>query len=146
MRLINTFAMSLLMAVSTFTSADTIELKNGKKLEGKIVSQADGIVTIDMDGIPVTLNTADIKSMSMGGAAEPKASAPEPKKVNAASGPVEIPAGTAILINLGSTLDSGKHTQRHKFSEVLEGSIIQDGITAVHTGSKVYGVETERVN
>ena len=133
------------MAVSTFTSADTIELENGKKLEGKIVSQADGIVTIDMDGIPVTLNTADIKSMSMGGAAEPKASAPEPKKVNAASGPVEIPAGTAILINLGSTLDSGKHTQGHKFSAVLEGAIIQDGITAVPAGSKVYGVVTEAV-
>lgn len=145
MRVINTFAMSLLLAMSAFTSADTIELKNGKKLDGKIISQADGIVTLDMDGIPVTLNTADIQSMSMGGAAEPKAAVPEATKSKTASGPIEIPAGTTMLINLGSTLDSGKHTKGHKFTAVLEGAIIHDGITAVPAGSKIYGVVTEAV-
>ncbi len=138
---------SFFMTMSVLAHADTIELNNGKALEGKIISQSDGVVTFEMDGIPVSLNSADIKSMSMGSASStPVASQPEARStVTEVTGPVEVPAGTVMLVNLGSTLDTGKHATGHKFTATLEGALIQNGVTVAPAGSRIYGVVSEAV-
>ncbi|NRB37125.1 MAG: hypothetical protein HRU20_01505 [Pseudomonadales bacterium] len=144
MKLTKTFAASILMTMAAICSADTIELKNGKTLQGKIISQAEGVVSFEIDGIALTLNSTDIKSMTMGVAPTPAAAAPAIQTAKV-TGPVEIPAGTVMMVNMGMTLDTGKHATGHKFTAVLEGALVQNGVTVAPAGSKIYGVVSESV-
>lgn len=130
--------------------ADTIELSNGKTIEGTFTGREGDTIKFDVDGINMTFQAKDVKNISMGGSTTAE-KAPAPKTTNtrtaepAPSGPVTIAAGTSVLVKLSDTLDSGRQSTGHKFSGVLEGALVSNGVTVAAAGSKVYGVITEAV-
>lgn len=132
--------------------ADTIELSNGKKMEGTFVGREGDTIKFDVDGISMSFQAKDVKNISMGtaaaaspGTSSGKSSGKAPEKSKASAGPVTIAAGTTVMVKLSDTLDSGRHTKGHKFSAALEGALVSNGVTVAAAGSKVYGVITEAV-
>lgn len=133
-----------LLATSTL-QADTIELNNGKTLEGSFIGRDGDVIQVDVDGITMSLNAADVKNIHLGSAAAPTEKTTQAKTHNSAKPTGEIAAGTVMTIRLNDTLDTGKHSTGHKFSGVIEGALIDNGKTAVPAGSKVYGIISESV-
>ncbi|NRB37076.1 MAG: hypothetical protein HRU20_01255 [Pseudomonadales bacterium] len=132
------------MLFSVFTHADTIELKNGKTLEGSFVGREGDSVSFEVDGISMSFKAGDVKNIAIGdSASKPEAAAV--KAVKPATGPVEMPAGSVLTIRLLEALDTGKHSTGHKFTATLEGALIKDGVTVAPAGSRVYGKISEAV-
>ena len=129
------------------TYADTIELTNGKTLEGTFVGREGDAVKFEVDGINMSFQASDVKNISMGSAAKTDsastASSPGDEAKKSVAGPATIAAGTNLTIRLSDALDSGRHTAGHKFAGVLEGALVDNGVTVAPAGSKIYGVVTE---
>lgn len=119
--------------------ADTIELSNGKTMEGTFIGREGDTIKFESGGINMSFEAKDVKNIAMG-STKPAQS----QGVKQASTAV-MPAGSSVTIRLTDTLDSGKHATGHKFTAVLEGSLVTDGVTVVQAGSKVYGVISEAV-
>lgn len=132
---------ALLLSVTALTIADTIELSNGKKINGTFIGREGDAIKFDVDGIGMSFNASDVKNISMGSIAPAKNPAVKAK----AAAPAEISAGTALTIRLNETLDTGKHATGHKFTAVLEGALLSHGTVVVPQGSRVYGVVSESV-
>lgn len=131
--------------------ADTIELNNGKTINGTFSGRDGDKIKFNADGINMTFESKDVKNIAIGDSASTTSKAPADKpatkKVASGpiSGPVTIEAGTSLIIRLTDTLDSGKQSTGHKFAAVLEGALSKDGVTVAPAGSKVYGVISEAV-
>lgn len=136
------FIALILLATSSFTYADTIELNNGKTFEGTFSGRDGDNIKFEADGINMSFQANDVKNISMG--STNKATGKTPKKAPV-SGSLEIAAGTTLTIRLSDTLNSGSHATGHKFAGVLEGALSNNGVTVVSAGSKVYGVISEAV-
>ncbi len=138
---------SIILCLFAFNvNADTVELTNGKKIEGTFVGREGNTIKFEVDGINMSFQAKDVKNISMGStAASKKAQGKVAEKSHNSAAPVIIPAGTIIMVKLSDTLDSGRHAKGHKFSAVLEGSLVSNGVTVVAAGSKVYGLVTEAV-
>jgi len=147
--LLSTLTISLANAAVSF--ADTIELSNGKTIEGTFTGRDGDNIKFDVDGINMTFQAKDVKNISMG--STPKVSAPKAANANsdkttaqqATTGPTAIDAGTTLTIRLSDTLDSSRQSTGHKFSAILEGALSKNGVTVAPAGSKVYGVISEAV-
>jgi len=124
--------------------ADTIELSNGKTIEGTFAGRDGDTIKFKADGIDMTFQAKDVKNIAIGSATKTETAA-KPAAKKPATGPVVIDAGTSLTIRLTDTLDSGRHSTGHKFSAVLEGTLSKDGVTVAPSGSKIYGVISEAV-
>lgn len=135
----STLLASLLMVLFGASSvvADTIELSNGKKMEGTFSGRDGDTIKFNVDGINMTFQAKDVKGIAMGSGA--KSVTGQPAK-QTTSDPATIAAGTILVIKLSDTLNSGKHKTGHKFSATLEGALVSNGVTVAPAGSKVYGV------
>ncbi|NRB42947.1 MAG: hypothetical protein HRU20_31515, partial [Pseudomonadales bacterium] len=146
MKIRNTLCSTLLLAVAAFSQADTITLSNGKTLQGSFTGREGDTISFDVDGISMSFNAKDVKAISMGDAA-PASAAPAqaaaPQAAAKPAGPVEIPAGTKFTLRLNETLDTGKHASGHKFTAVLEGALVSNGVTVAPQGTRIYGVISE---
>ncbi|MFV2058266.1 MAG: hypothetical protein ACC707_17510 [Thiohalomonadales bacterium] len=132
---------------SSMVIADTVELTNGKKIEGTFIGRDGDTVKFKVDGMSMTFQAKDVKNISMGSAAASTSTktATKAAPAPAAKGPATIAAGTNVTIKLTGTLDTGKHSKGHKFSGVLEGGLSSNGVMVAPAGSKVHGVVTESV-
>ena len=119
--------------------ADTIELSNGKTMEGTFIGREGDTIKFEVDGINMSFEAKDVKNIAMGSIK------PAQSQVVKQAGTAVMPAGSSVTIRLSDALDSGKHATGHKFTALLEGSLVADGITVVQAGSKVYGVISEAV-
>ena len=137
MQLILKQAAIVFSMLAMMVQADTIVLKNGNIIEGKILSQNSGVVSVEVDGIATQWQSQDIKSITMGDTAT---AASSQAAEQASQGVLEIPAGTVMMINLTSSLDSGKNSSGHKFNATLEGALMHNNIAVVPAGSRLYGV------
>ncbi len=147
MRLFTGFVLSILMMSAAF--ADTIELINGKKMEGSFVGREGDAIKFDVDGISMTFNAADVKNISMGSAAKTssdtknEAKSETVAKTGDADKKSTVPAGTTLVIRIGETLNPSKNAEGHKFTAKLESAVVIDGVTIVPVDSNVYGVVLE---
>lgn len=136
----------LLLLSSPFVNADTIELNNGKTMQGTFIGNEGDAVKFKVDGISMSFQKKDVKNIAMGSsAAAAKTTEKQAAAEKKASGPVSLDAGTTLTIRLSEGLNSGKHATGHKFSAVLEGALTKDGVKVAPAGSKVYGVISEAV-
>ena len=137
----------LLFAINTpGLYADTVELSNGKMMHGKFIGREGDAIKFEVDGINMSFQAKDVKNISMGDVTEKANSTPEKKaEKKAASGPATIASGTGLTVRLSDVLNSGKHTTGHKFSAVLEGALVSNGVIVAPAGSKVYGIVSEAV-
>ena len=136
----------LLLLSSSFVNADTIELKNGKTMQGTFIGNEGNSVKFEVDGISMSFQKKDVKNIAMGSSDTATSTANKSATTeNKTSGTISLDAGTTLTIRLSEGLHSGKHTTGHKFSAVLEGALTKNGVNVAPAGSKVYGVISEAV-
>jgi len=56
--------MIAILSISSFTFAETIVLKSGKTVEGKIIEKTDKYIKIDIHGVPLTYYSDEIESIN----------------------------------------------------------------------------------
>lgn len=146
------------MAVGLFfvsvAAADTLELKNGKVMQGRYLGGTAAILRFEVNGEVQTFSTSDIVALTFTGrgggatpmaapapapaAAPPPAPAPAPAPV-APGGEVTIPAGQSLLIRMIDGVDSSKNHVGDIFHASLETDLNVNGTLVAHKGTDVYG-------
>jgi hypothetical protein len=123
--------------------ADTLELTNGKKIEGTFVGRSDGSVKFEVDGITSTYDEKDVKNISFGSSQKKTENtaqeAPAASEVSNTAGSATVPAGAMLLVRTKEPLDSSRQKAGHKFTAVLEADLVVDGAVVAPRGSNVYG-------
>ena len=146
--------------------ADTLELKDGRVLQGKYLGGTQAVLRFEVNGDVQTFPTHDIVALtftrgSSGRVPEaappppaaapadnpppdqgaPPASAPPPSANNAANGggDITLPAGQPLLVRMIDTVDSSKNHVGDVFHASLETDLNVNGMLVARKGSDVYG-------
>jgi hypothetical protein len=135
--------------------ADTLELKDGRVLQGKYLGGTQAVLRFEVNGEVQTFPTHDIvaltftrNSSSPAPAAAPPpqtdalppAPAPPPAAANSyAGGNVTVPAGQSILVRMIDGVDSAKNHVGDLFHASLETDLNVNGVLVARKGSDVYG-------
>jgi len=135
------------MLVGVTAVADTLELTNGKSMQGTFVGRDKGVVKFETkEGVVVSIDEKDVKNVVFGGAAKPKETAapaakPAAKPVTKESaGPITVPAGTVIHVRMKEPVNTKQHKAGHKFTATMETDLVVNGKVVAPKGSNVYGV------
>jgi len=121
-------------------SADVLELKNGKTLNGKYVGGTASTIRFETTAGVQVVETAQALALTFtGGAAGAPAapSSPTPAAAPAATS-VTVPAGTALLVRMVDPVSS-KDAQGKRFTTTLESDLVANGVVVAKAGTKVYG-------
>jgi hypothetical protein len=153
------------MAVSA--SADTLQMKDGRVVQGKFLGGTQANVQFESNGKIDLYAVDDIISVTFTGApavppAPPAASAasmappvaapppPAPAASQEASAPVApvaaasgtnttVPAGTDLLVRMIDSIDSDQNHVGDRFRASLEQDLVVDGVVIAPKGTDVYG-------
>lgn len=135
-------------------SADTLQLKDGRVIQGKFFGGSQANVQFETNGKIELYNVDDIISVTFTGPsaarapAAPDAAAPPSGLVSrptpatsaaAGSGSVTVPAGTELLVRMIDSVDSDKNHVGDKFRASLEEDFVVDGVVVAPKGTDVYG-------
>jgi hypothetical protein len=144
-RFLGVAALGLLLAGTA--AADTLELKDGRVVQGRFLGGTQALVRFSVNGEVQTFNVTEIVALTFtsnyGGAAAPApAPAPAPQAAAApvaAAGAVTIPAGQALLVRMIDGVDSSKNHVGDIFHASLETDLVLNGNLVARKGSDVYG-------
>jgi hypothetical protein len=140
-------AMGLLFAGGAL--ADTLELKDGRVLQGRFLGGTQAIMRFSVNGEVQTFNVSEIVALTFtnnhgnaAGAPEPapapQAVAPTPAPLPAGS-PITIPAGQPLLVRMIDGVDSKKNNVGDIFHASLETDLNINGNLVARRGADVYG-------
>jgi hypothetical protein len=150
--------MLLLAPLAVF--ADTLELKDGRVLQGKYLGGTQALVRFEVDGQVQTFSVTQIVALTFTGgyaaASQPPAPAPAPASATAPDSsyaPAAAPApvaqstpsqvilqpGSAILVRTIDSVDSSKNHVGDRFHASLETDLYADNILVARKGTDVYG-------
>jgi hypothetical protein len=134
MKKLSIFLVALLATGSLF--ADTIEMADGRLLEGDFIGSSNGIIMFDTGEGIEAFPEAEVVGMwfSSGVAtrdAEAVTTGPAPT--------MSVPAGTRLVIRMSDTVDSSSHGAGHRFRGQLEGAVVVDGVTVLPRGAMLHG-------
>src|SRR5215467_11930850 len=144
----------LLLAGTGF--ADTLELKDGRVLQGKYLGGTQAVLRFEVNGEVQTFPTHDIVALTFtrnSGLAPAPPSAPPPQSDPApaaappppapansfAGGEVTVPAGQSILVRMIDGVDSAKNHVGDVFHASLETDLNINGTLVARKGTDVYG-------
>ena len=144
-----TTALGLVLAATAV--ADTLELKDGRVLQGRYLGGTQAVLRFDVNGEVQTFSVNDIVALTFtrgsGGAAaaEPVTMAPAgvththtvPSAATAHT--LTIPAGQAFLVRMIDGVDSKKNNVGDVFHASLETDLTVNDIVVVRKGTDVYG-------
>ena len=148
-------AATLLLAGIAF--ADTLELKDGRVLQGKYLGGTQAVLRFEVNGEVQTFPTHDIVALTFtrnaGSAPAPApasalapqadtapAVAPPPAAASSyAGGEVTVPAGQSILVRMIDGVDSAKNHVGDVFHASLETDLNINGSLVARKGTDVYG-------
>jgi hypothetical protein len=135
--------------------ADTLELKDGRVLQGKYLGGTQAVLRFEVNGEVQTFPTHDIVALTFtrnssapqpaaapppSTDAAPPASAPPPAAANSyAGGDVTVPAGQSILVRMIDGVDSAKNHVGDLFHASLETDLNVNGVLVARKGADVYG-------
>ena len=135
----------LLLAVLTSAGAiaDTLELRNGRIIDGQYQGGTHATVRFEVDGKVEVIPADEILALTFAGSSSPaRAAAAEPiHSHSSAAGSQEgitVPAGTAFLVRTVQPISSKSHAGDF-FESVLESDLVVDGHVVADRGSRVYG-------
>jgi len=126
-------------------AADTLELKDGRVLQGRYLGGTQAVVRFQANGDVQTFNVTEIVALTFtgnSGAAAPAAAAAaaqQPAAPTAAGGMVTIPAGQSLLVRMIDGVDSSKNHVGDIFHASLETDLTVNGLLVAHKGADVYG-------
>jgi len=141
--------MGLLLASGVF--ADTLELKDGRVLQGRFLGGTQALMRFSVNGEVQTFNVTEIVALTFtnnyaAAAGTPEASpaqqsaAPTPAPAPVpAGGPVTIPAGQSLLVRMIDGVDSKKNNVGDIFHGSLETDLVVNGALVARKGTDVYG-------
>src|ERR1043166_4929082 len=134
--------------------ADTLELKDGRVLQGKYLGGTQAVLRFEVNGQVQTFPTNDIVALTFtrnsGSApapasapppqADPAPAAPPPAAANSyAGGDITVPAGQSILVRMIDGVDSAKNHVGDLFHASLETDLNVNGVLVARKGTDVYG-------
>ena len=131
--------------------ADSLELKNGSRINGKFMGGTESEVRFQVGSSSQSYNLADVVSLQFD-SDRATSSAPMPSKsslsVEPATGKhdgpktpvyVTIPAGTRISVRTIDAVDSTKNHVGDRFQASLEEPLMADGNVVAAKGADVFG-------
>ena len=140
----------LLLAVGS-VYGDVLELKNGTILNGKYVGGTAGTLRFETNQGTSVIETSQIIALTFTASATSAATTAVPTAAPAApaSPPptgtplqpakaVTVPPGTVMMVRMMDGISSQNKPGTH-FTTTLDADIVIDGITAVKSGTKIYG-------
>jgi hypothetical protein len=146
-RFIATAALTLLFV--TVAAADTLELKDGRVLQGRYLGGTQAVLRFEVDGNIQTFGVNDVVALTFthnsgNASAPPPALAPAPAPIAQAqpvpaNGTLTIPAGQAILVRMIDSVDSSKNHIGDIFHASLETDLTVNGALVARKGTDVYG-------
>ncbi len=143
---------ALLLAGIVF--ADTLELRDGRVLQGKYLGGTQAVLRFEVNGEVQTFPTNDIVALTFTrnpSSAPAPASAPPPQADPApdarppaaansyAGGDITVPAGQSILVRMIDGVDSAKNHVGDLFHASLETDLNVNGVLVARKGTDVYG-------
>jgi len=149
-----------LLLLAEIGFADTLELKDGRVLQGKYLGGTQTVLRFQVNGDVQTFPTNDIVALTFtrnsGSAPAPAAapppqeepapasvpsqSAPPPAAANSyAGGDVSVPAGQSLLVRMIDGVDSSKNHVGDLFHASLETDLNVNGVLVARKGTDVYG-------
>ena len=145
-RLLAAIALALILA--GVSAADTLELKNGRVVQGKYLGGTQAVLRFEVNGEVQAFSTNDVVALTFtgrSGTAAPVA-APAPMAApaaapvsNAAGGDVTIPAGQSLLVRMIDGVDSEKNHVGDAFHASLETDLTIGNTVVARKGTDVYG-------
>ena len=146
-RFVATAALGLLfVAVAT---ADTLELKDGRVLQGRYLGGTQVVLRFEVEGNVQTFRVNDVVAVTFtrgGGAVNAPPPAPEPAPAPvapaqpvSADGSITIPAGQSILVRMIDAVDSSKNHVGDIFHASLETDLTVNNMLVARKGADVYG-------
>ncbi len=151
-RFVGTAALGFLFV--TVAAADTLELKDGRVLQGRYLGGTQAVLRFEVDGNVQTFGVNDVVALTFthgnGSAAVSPAPAPAPARTLApapvaqaqpipAGGTVTIPAGQSILVRMIDGVDSSKNHVGDIFHASLETDLTVNNGLVARKGTDVYG-------
>jgi hypothetical protein len=147
-RLMATAALGLLFASGAV--ADSLELKDGRVLQGRFLGGTQALMRFSVNGEVQTFNVTEIVALTFTnnyGAAPAAAPDPAPQPPQAAVAPaavapgaaVTIPAGQSLLVRMIDGVDSKKNNVGDIFHASLETDLTVNGGLVARKGTDVYG-------
>ncbi len=124
--------------------ADTLELRDGRVLQGRYMGGTAGQVRFEVNGDLQTFSVTEIVALTFsrgGAAAVPTAAAPAPapRAPASTSGRATIPAGTNLLVRMIDSVDSSQNHVGDKFRASLETDLVVDDAVVARKGTEVIG-------
>lgn len=143
-------------ALAGGVSADTLELKDGRVLQGKFLGGTQATLRFEVNGEVQAFSTNDIVAVTftrgssqqqMPAPAAPAAPAPAPAPTGPpvaqnnydSSGAVTLPAGQSLLVRMIDGMDSSKNHVGDIFKASLETDVNVNGQVVARKGTDVYG-------
>jgi hypothetical protein len=155
-RFVATAALGLVFV--TVAAADTLELKDGRVLQGRYLGGTQAVLRFEVEGNVQTFGVNDVVAVTFtrgGGSARapydpPPAPAPAPAPAYApapvaqaqpipAGGSITIPAGQSILVRMIDGVDSSKNHVGDIFHASLETDLTVNNSLVARKGTDVYG-------
>ncbi len=129
--------------------ADTLELKDGRLLQGRFLGGTQALVRFSVNGEVQTFNVTEIVALTFtnnyGNAPGGPAPAPAPEALAPTSAPlpagspITIPAGQPLLVRMIDGVDSKKNNVGDIFHASLETDLNINGALVARKGTDVYG-------
>ena len=149
-------AVAVTLVLAGLGLADTLELKDGRVLQGKYLGGTQAVLRFEMNGEVQTFPTHDIVALTFtrnSGSAPatapppaaepapaPAPSGPPPAAANSyAGGDVTVPAGQSLLVRMIDGVDSAKNHVGDVFHASLETDLNINGTVVARKGTDVYG-------
>jgi hypothetical protein len=152
------FAVVLGAALAGVAAADTLELRDGRVLQGKYLGGTQATLRFEVNGEVQAFSTNDVVALTFTrGTSQPQAVAPPPAPAapapavavqpnnmasaqgNYGSGSVTIPAGQSLLVRMIDGVDSSKNHVGDIFHASLETDLNVNGQLVARKGTDVYG-------
>jgi hypothetical protein len=141
-RILATAALVLLLVAAA--AADSLELKDGRVLQGRYLGGTQAVLRFEANGEVQTFNVTEVVALTFTGNSGTPAPTAAPvarqsASASPATGMVTIPAGQPLLVRMIDGVDSSKNHVGDIFHASLETDITVNGVLVAHKGTDVYG-------
>ncbi len=144
---IRSLLLSCALLIAGNLLADTVNLKDGRTLEGSITSTQGDAITLNSGGIEMTIKKSDIAHITFGSSGSAPATVPTPPPAPSApsvapsgQSAASIPAGTSISVSIQQSLSSDGSESGQTFRGVTVGDVRVGDQVVIPSGSPVTGV------
>jgi len=135
--------------MSLSASADTLQMKDGRVIQGRFLGGTQASVQFEANGKIDLYNVDQVISITFTGALSASSAMPAAAPAPVAGAPVTsaarrsygvtVPAGTYLLVRMIDSVDSDKNHLGDRFRASLEQALTVDGVVVAPKGADVYG-------